>query len=601
VQSSRRSARARAGQGGGLLVTTFKRFKAPWSPWACFRQFAAASDTICRIRRSRACWRIAQSLPPDVSLGMHYQIRTSITHPLQIAQLRVADQPGVLGLTFCPGKKQPNALTGAWYRDLTLDLAAVKNWGATGVITLVTNDELHELQVPDLGDAVGALGMKWWHLPMPDMGVPEAETADRWREYVGGEVRAHLRRGDKRLVHCKGGLGRTGLLAAQILVEFGIRPRDAILQTRAARSGAIENAAQEAHVYHAEVQRRPEPVLLDKLRGTLLGGAIGNALAAPVGSQHWQDIISRHGSAGLHDFRQLPDVALVTDDTQMTMFTTEGLIRAKVRGDLRGGICNPPGAVHHAYLRWLLTQGHEPRFEIGKDGWLINVEELHRKIIAGQTCLSALQLAKHFGDLPENMSKGCGGVMRVAPCGFWFGDVAHRFSLGADCARLTHGHPTGYLAAGYFAAVIAGLADGRPLAQALDAADEVLSVQSEGPEVANAIACARELARLGPSRRMVTKLGQGWVAEEALAIAVYCVLAEPDPLRALALAVNHDGDSDTTGAIAGNLLGAMHGTGWIPAAWLEKLELRVEIERLATDFAWAMAGPLPVWDDYPGW
>ncbi len=528
-------------------------------------------------------------------------IRTSLSHPLQIADLRVADQPGVLGLTFCPGKKQATAITGVWNRDLTIDLAAVQAWGANGVITLVTAQELRELQVPELGKAVQALGMSWWHLPIEDVGVPDEKFADNWRYgHIGSDIRARLRRGDRLLVHCKGGLGRTGLLAAQLLVEFGTPPRDAIAQVRSARPGAIENVHQENYVFNVEVQARPRPKTVEKLIGCLLGGAVGDALGAPIEFMRWPEIVAKFGPSGLHDFAQLPGTACITDDTQMTMFTAEGLIRAKVRGDRRG-VCHPPSVVHHAYLRWLETQGRKAKVEIGHDGWLFGVADLHHTRAPGLTCLSALQATDQFGDVAVNTSKGCGGVMRVAPCGFWFGDVANRLKLGADCAYLTHAHPTGYLAAGYLAAVIAGLADGLSLTDALDGADAVLVTQPDHAETLQAVTAARTAAERGPSRTTIASLGQGWIAEEALAIAIYAVLAEPSPLRALALAVNHDGDSDSTGAIAGNILGAMHGHDWIPAAWLEKLELRAEIERLAVDLAWAMAGPLPTWDDYPGW
>jgi ADP-ribosyl-[dinitrogen reductase] hydrolase len=197
--------------------------------------------------------------------------------------------------------------------------------------------------------------------------------------------------------------------------------------------------------------------------------------------------------------------------------------------------------------------------------------------------------------------------MRMAPVGL-VGRTRNGldgvFDLGCECAWLTHGHRTGQLAAGYLATVIAAIAEGRGLVQALDTADGVLLSREGNEETARALRAAREAATHGSSAELVARVGQGWVAEEALAIAIYCALAEPDPLGALLRAVNHDGDSDSTGAIAGNILGALHGTTWLPEAWLEQLELRAEIERIADDLATvatASADPELMWDAYPGW
>lgn len=525
--------------------------------------------------------------------------RTSQSHPLQVCGVQAPALPGWLGLTFCPGKRQSNALTGSWHRDLALDLDALHAWGATSVMTLMEDKELSDLGVPDLGKAVEARGMKWWHLPIVDGGVPDERFDSKWPT-VGSEIRARLRRGDKIVIHCMGGLGRTGLVAAQILVELGVPVSRAVDTVRTARPGAIENSTQHRHVAHVVPLPAPSLELVDRIAGCLLGGAVGDALGAPVEFMHWLEIRAKYGPDGIRGLDDVAGIARVTDDTQMTLFTAEGLVRARVRGDERG-LCHPPSVVHHAYLRWLATQGRTPKTEIGGDGWLFGVKALHHRRAPGNTCLSALASASHFGDLPNNDSKGCGGVMRVAPCGFWFGDVAHRFQLGADCARLTHGHPSGYLAAGYLAAVVAGLADGRAFESALDEADAVLAGHPGHEETAAAVAGARVAAAVGADRDTLATLGAGWVAEEALAIAIYCVLAEPDPLRTLALAVNHDGDSDSTGAIVGNLLGAMHGRAWLPAEWLDRLELRAEIERIAVELAWVSVGQHPLRDDYPGW
>jgi ADP-ribosylglycohydrolase len=318
----------------------------------------------------------------------------------------------------------------------------------------------------------------------------------------------------------------------------------------------------------------------------MLGGAVGDALGAPVEFMSAAEIRGRFGDAGIRDFvPAYGKVGAVTDDTQMTLFTAEGLIRASNRYYDRG-ICNVPAVLGRAYLRWLQTQGEHVearRFEIGGggDGWLVSLRELNARRAPGTTCLSALGRYPRDGLHARNLSKGCGGVMRVAPIGLV---AAKPFELAVEAARITHGHPSGYLAAGYLAQLIAGLTRGQPLPSALDAADSKLREHRAGGEVAAAVGRARELAASRqPSSDDVAALGEGWVAEEALAIAIYCALASATSEEGVVLAVNHSGDSDSTGSITGNILGALHGTDAIPERWLSQLELRDEITAIASD------------------
>jgi len=281
----------------------------------------------------------------------------------------------------------------------------------------------------------------------------------------------------------------------------------------------------------------------------------------------------------------------ITDDTQMTLFTAEGLIRAWVRFEDRG-ICHPPSIVHHAYLRWLLTQGERPtnkHIPIRRDGWLFSKRGLHHRRAPGNTCLSALCDAEELG-LPavaRNKSKGCGGVMRVAPVGLFadvIGDDKAVFESATEIAALTHGHPTGSLSAGYLAAVIAALMRGEPLTGAMEVADAVLRQHDKNDEVRHAVDLARKLAgEAHTSPEQLETLGGGWVAEEALAIALYCAMRARNFNEGVLMAVNHSGDSDSTGSLTGNLLGALFGVEAIPMHWLDRLELHDVIERLATD------------------
>ncbi len=188
----------------------------------------------------------------------------------------------------------------------------------------------------------------------------------------------------------------------------------------------------------------------EKVRGCLLGGAVGDALGAPVEFLSLAEIGRSYGPGGPAVFDAAYGAAgCVTDDTQMTLFTAEGLIRAVVR-QREKGICHPPSVVHHAYLRWLHTQGMDsahPLFRpVDFDGWLIGEERLFARRAPGRTCITALEGAA-FGTVERrlNSSKGCGGVMRAAPVGllaaperaFRLADVVD--ALAADLCAVTEG------------------------------------------------------------------------------------------------------------------------------------------------------------------
>jgi hypothetical protein len=177
---------------------------------------------------------------------MELSRRTSGTHPLRVAEIAV-DGGGHVGVTFCPGKHQDVAMTGAWARSLDLDLRGIREWGARVIVTLVTDAELRSLKVEGMGAAVAQLGISWLHLPIEDVSTPTAEWEQGWSEQRG-LVHQVLDDAGRVLVHCKGGLGRAGLVAARILVERGAAPMDAISLVRRVRPGAIQTIRQEAYV-----------------------------------------------------------------------------------------------------------------------------------------------------------------------------------------------------------------------------------------------------------------------------------------------------------------------------------------------------------------
>ncbi len=173
--------------------------------------------------------------------------KISRTSALQIAEVLVGPGEGRLGLTLCPGKKDSH---GNWDRDLREDLDAIRAWGATAVVTLIEDHEFRLLAIENLGSAVWQRGMDWLHLPIRDVDIPDAGFEQAWKT---ASVRLHRRldAGERILIHCRGGIGRTGLVAGLILVERGFQPRDAINRIRAVRPGAIETRAQEEYVLNA--------------------------------------------------------------------------------------------------------------------------------------------------------------------------------------------------------------------------------------------------------------------------------------------------------------------------------------------------------------
>jgi len=213
----------------------------------------------------------------------------------------------------------------------------------------------------------------------------------------------------------------------------------------------------------------------------------------------------------------------------------------------------------------------------------------------GTTCLTAL-LSGRRGSLATaiNDSKGCGGVMRVAPIGLV--DEIDPFTLGAEAASITHGHPSGYLSAGAFALIIADVFAGRPLAAGCEHAVDVLARYPRNDDISRAVLGAVELAEREPepAPELVEGLGGGWIAEEALAIALYAALTADSFEGGVRTAVNHSGDSDSTGAMAGNILGTQFGRVAIPDRWVASLIERDLVVSVALDFAAQALGLAPV-------
>ena len=342
--------------------------------------------------------------------------------------------------------------------------------------------------------------------------------------------------------------------------------------------------------------------LKDRIRGSLIGGAVGDALGYPVEFLYsFRTIQSRYGERGITRLdtvqRWLPEdkqagKAVVSDDTQMTLFTANGLLNAK-----RLNI-PPQNAICSAYVEWFLTQmgGKNSKF---KDCWIAAIPELNVRRAPGNTCMSALSDIYRGGE-PFNNSKGCGGVMRVAPIPLYAAvdnrmDIVEADRLAGEAAAITHLHPLGFIPAALMAHVIYRLAmDEAPSADALiqyirEGMCQMRELYSQYPHDLDVMGMLAEKAieKAGNDEsdlENINALGQGWIGEEALAIALYCALRHFDSFEeAMIAAVNHGGDSDSTGAVTGNILGAAIGYDAIPQFFLDDLELHDVILHMADD------------------
>lgn len=348
-----------------------------------------------------------------------------------------------------------------------------------------------------------------------------------------------------------------------------------------------------------ETQKERE-LVRERMRGCLLVGAMGDALGRKAEFLSWEALKAEYGAGGVRELEKDGKTlkAPITDDTQMTLFTASGLLWADyLKKEKRDGRSYAECGILPSYLRWLYTQGWGEEdgswlklqnFERGQKTPILSVRELYEERGPGRACIVGLKSRqeKKMFDLTRKVnanSKGCGTVMRVAPVGLYFyRDPAAAYEEGKKSAAITHGHPTGQIAAGAFAEIIARVTGGEWLEEAIENVLKRVEGEERGGETASAVRLAVKLAESDAgTHASIAKLGEGWVAEEALAIALYCALTQRNSRKALIAAVNHDGDSDSTGAVCGNLLGAMYGMHGIPKDWLETVELRDFIEETA--------------------
>lgn len=339
--------------------------------------------------------------------------------------------------------------------------------------------------------------------------------------------------------------------------------------------------------------------LQDKCRGSIIGGAVGDALGYEVEFMSLSAILRQFGDGGITRYVTHNGVAEFSDDTQMTLFTAEGLLSAYACDKLNEGDLG--SEIRKGYEHWYATQTRVAS-PLSRS-WLSNIAALWAERAPGMTCMSALhQIAYGDGSPVENNSKGCGGIMRVAPIGIFAAahpeiiDFHSAGILAGKASEITHKHILSTLSSMALAMIVVKYMENdivnRNMFKAIIFEDVLKTIGSEYADnnsfqhLESLIAKAASLAESDnvSYREAIKILGQGWVAEETLAIAIFSAMRYIDDFeKCIVCAVNHDGDSDSTGAVAGNIIGAILGYNAIPKHYIDTLEIEPILLSVADD------------------
>lgn len=404
-------------------------------------------------------------------------------------------------------------------------------------------------------------------------------------------------------IHCWGGVGRTGTISACWLAEIMEEPSfEKVMERLRSCFSSMPKSAyrtipdtrqQEEFIrkYVNGLERRDKEQkhwIHDCVRGSLMAGAAGDVLGYPVKSLSRKSIISRYGNNGITEFDlDSNGKTLVSDATQMTLFTANGMLMGFTRGQMRGIGGQPENYIDGAYIDWYYTQTGKKEPMLGDSDfhytWLRDLPEKEHRRDPDNTCLTACESLMHH-KRPNNNSKGCGGIMRVAPMGLFDTsfDVKNKRELyntkllaeaGAKIAKTTHLNPLGYLPAAMLTVLISKIVPLTPnevkesisviVNDCIDVMEKVEGREHiEEKEYLKSLTLhAMELAQSDKSDyEAISELGEGWTADEAWAISLYCSVRHIDSMRdAIIAAVNHDGASNSIGSITGNVMGAIYG------------------------------------------
>ena len=481
---------------------------------------------------------------------------------------------------------------GEYPGDKNVEMAEAKlkrmyHFGVRHFIDLTEEGELKPYRHLLPGDTT------YLRFPIRDVSVPKSVEAVH---QLIDNIEYCVKQGGYTYIHCWGGVGRTGTIVAcyearnmeeptpEKALTF-MRNRFAMMPKAAYRK-APETQEQIDFVrrFVDSCKSKKEYMKLrtkDRIRGSLMAGAAGDALGYTVEFMSRNRILSTYGSRGITRFALSHEgKALISDDTQMTLFTANGMLMGITRGCMRGIGGEPERYVDGAYLDWYYTQtGRKKEFQTNDFHytWLRDLPELAQLRAPGNTCLSACESLLQ-GNSVNNYSKGCGGIMRVAPMALLmaahhFYDVAQMDTAAAEIAKVTHKHPLAFLPAAMLTHLIYRIIsmDVNEIVASMssivdDTIDSLANVypgeyENDKQILASLTRKAVSLVGNGASdAENIRELGEGWTGEEAWAIALYCALRHIGSVEdAIIAAVNHDGDSDSTGAVCGNIMGAIYG------------------------------------------
>lgn len=333
------------------------------------------------------------------------------------------------------------------------------------------------------------------------------------------------------------------------------------------------------------------PNKLEKFIGCLMGGAIGDAMGAPIEFLKYEQIQEKYGEDGIDTLiLDKNRKAYITDDTQMTLFTADGLIKSCLKNEDYNCEKEPDyNIIYNSYKDWHKCQTGQHI----NGGWISALKEVHQFRSPGCTCMAYTQENKEPGSIsnPTNDRNGNGGIMRVAPIGLMY----HRnpelaFKVGAETTALTHGSPNAYLSGGFQAALIAYILQGNSILASINKVKDILIKYPNHEDVLKKVNSVIQYAADDTDSFLaIRNMGRSSTGDAALGIALYCALKYPNNYeKAIKLAVNFDGDSDTIGSIVGNIVGASVGEYGIPAIWQRRIELSDEVYSLAEELYWGI-------------
>lgn len=525
--------------------------------------------------------RCRELLPPDL-LDINDRFMAFINRPLN--QSYEVHGNGIIYAGEYPGDKN-----GEFAKH---KIEQMYHFGIRHFIDLTEEGELHPYNHLLPNDTT------YTRFPVVDCGAPKnIESVQRLLSRI-----EELKKMDGYVyVHCWGGVGRTGTIVACYLSQnweepdlnhtlevlrrnFSEMPKSAYRKTPETKEQIdfIEQFINSNKAYKEDKAKR----VLDSIRGCLMAGAAGDALGYEVEFMSRRSILSRFGENGITKFAlDSNGKALISDDTQMTLFTANGMLMGLTRGYMRGIGGRPEKYVDGAYLDWYYTQTGKKKEILINDfhyTWLRDLPEMAQHRAPGNTCLQACE-SMFRGEHVHNNSKGCGGIMRVAPMALLDAGYASRdentYSLvelaeaGGEIAECTHKHPLAFLPASLLTILLYKVVPmavkqvqediDRIVNETLDMLDLIYidKYESEKQYLRELSEKAIRLAHSDISDAdAIRELGEGWVAEETWAIALYCAIRHINSVEdAIISSVNHNGDSDSTGSVCGNIMGAIYG------------------------------------------